>query len=76
MKKILITGADGFIDHILPNYLLMRAVMKGFVLYNSLGSLGWLDNINKEVLDSLEIFKGDIRDPYGVRNAVKGWRRY
>lgn len=73
MKKILITGADGFIGSHLTELLVNEGYdVKAFVLYNSLGSLGWLDNINKEVLDSLEIFKGDIRDPYGVRNAVKG----
>lgn len=73
MKKILITGADGFIGSHLTELLVREGYdVKAFVLYNSFGSLGWLDNANKEILDNLEIFKGDIRDPYGVRTAVCG----
>jgi len=73
MKKILITGADGFIGSHLTELLVREGYdVKSFVLYNSFGSLGWLDNVDKDVLDNLEIFKGDIRDPNAVRSAVRG----
>ena len=39
-------------------------------MYNSFGNLGWLDSAGKDTLDNIEIFKGDIRDPNAVRNAV------
>tara|TARA_Y100001978_G_C23701259_1_gene441074 strand:+ start:2279 stop:3277 length:999 start_codon:yes stop_codon:yes gene_type:complete len=73
MKKILVTGSDGFIGSHLTELLVREGYdVKAFVLYNSFGSLGWLDNSSKEILDSLEIFRGDIRDPNGVRDAVNG----
>ena len=73
MKKILVTGADGFIGSHLTELLVREGYdVKAFVLYNSFGTLGWLEHSDKKILDKLEIFKGDIRDPNGVRTAVKG----
>ena len=73
MNKILITGADGFIGSHLTELLIRNGYdVRAFVLYNSFGSYGWLDTINRDILRSLDIFKGDIRDANGVRNAVKG----
>ena len=46
--------------------------VKAFVYYNSFSSLGWLDAFDKNKLKDVEIFSGDIRDPNGVRTAVKG----
>jgi dTDP-glucose 4,6-dehydratase len=43
-----------------------------FVHYNSFNSWGWLDHCNQEVKSQLEIFSGDIRDPYRVKEAMKG----
>ncbi len=43
-----------------------------FVLYNSFGSCGWLDNCSAKVKGNFEVFRGDIRDPNGVREAMKG----
>ncbi len=72
-KKILVTGADGFIGSHLVEYLLTQnANIKAFTYYNSFNNWGWLDNLSKDKLDSIEIFQGDIRDPNGVRDAVKG----
>jgi dTDP-glucose 4,6-dehydratase len=73
MKKILVTGADGFIGSHLTEELVRQGYsVKVFVLYNSFNSWGWLDHSQKETLDKLEVFSGDIRDPYGVKEAMKG----
>lgn len=50
----------------------MGAKTKAFVHYNSFNSWGWIDTFNKYIRSSLEVFSGNIRDPYGVRSAVKG----
>jgi len=72
-KKVLVTGADGFIGSHLTERLVREGIdTKAFVYYNSFNSYGWLDTSSKEVLDSLEIFSGDIRDPYGVKKAMEG----
>ena len=73
MKKILVTGADGFIGSHLTELLMDRGYdVKAFTYYNSFNSWGWLDSFSKEKLKELEIFSGDIRDPNGVREAMKG----
>jgi dTDP-glucose 4,6-dehydratase len=72
-KKILVTGADGFIGSHLTEYLVGQGyAVKAFVLYNSFNSWGWLDHSPEAVKNSLEIFSGDIRDPYGVKEAMQG----
>lgn len=72
MKKILVTGADGFIGSHLTEELVRRGYnVKAFVYYNSFNNWGWLDTTPKEILDEIEIFQGDIRDPNGVREAMK-----
>jgi len=73
LKKILITGADGFIGSHLTEALVRDGYdVRAFVLYNSFNSLGWLDHCGEDVKGNFEIFSGDIRDPNGVRTAVKG----
>lgn len=72
-KKILVTGADGFIGSHLTEELLKRGHdVRAFVLYNSFNSWGWLDNVAPDVQDSLTVFSGDIRDPHGVKKAMAG----
>lgn len=72
-KKVLVTGADGFIgSHLVEELLNAGCKVKAFVYYNSFNTWGWLDSLPKSRLNEIEIFSGDIRDPYGVRNAVKG----
>src|SRR5215212_7915506 len=66
-KKILVTGADGFIGRLLVE----GCNVKAFVYYNSFNSWGWLDSLPKKQLARIEIFAGDIRDPNGVRTAMK-----
>jgi len=73
MKKTLVTGADGFIGSHLAESLIEKGYeVKAFVYYNSFGSWGWLDALPKDKLASIEVFTGDIRDPNGVRAAMKG----
>lgn len=71
--NVLITGADGFIGSHLTEALLEAGCnVKAFVYYNSFNNWGWLDTLPKEKLSQIEIFTGDIRDPNGVRTAMKG----
>jgi NAD dependent epimerase/dehydratase len=71
--KLLVTGADGFIgSHIVELAVRAGYNVKAFVAYNSFNSWGWLDHCESEIINEIEIFAGDIRDPYGVQNAVKG----
>ncbi len=73
MDKILLTGADGFIGSHLAEELVKKGYkVKAFVYYNSFNNWGWLDTLPKEILKEIEIFSGDIRDPFGVKEAAKG----
>ena len=72
-KKVLVTGADGFIGSHLTEELVRQGYdVRAFVYYNSFNSWGWLDQSEQEIRESLEVFPGDIRDPNGVREAMKG----
>jgi len=71
--NILVTGADGFIgSHLVEALLDQGAKVRAFVFYNSFNSWGWLDTIPEEKLKQIEVFTGDIRDPHGVQEAMKG----
>ena len=71
--SILITGADGFIGSHLTEALVRAGhKVRAFVLYNSFNSWGWLDHCAQDVKGKFEIFSGDIRDPHGVKEAMKG----
>jgi len=72
-KKILITGADGFIGSHLAEELVRRGYdVRAFVLYNSFNSWGWLDHSAADIKKQMDIFAGDVRDPHGVRQAMTG----
>lgn len=72
-KKILITGADGFIGSHLTEELIRKGYnVRAFIFYNSFNSWGWLDHSNDDIKKSLDVFAGDIRDPHGVKQAMKG----
>ena len=69
--KILVTGADGFIgSHVVETLVKNGHDVRAFVLYNSFNSWGWLDESEKSIRDSVDVFAGDIRDPHGVDKAV------
>ena len=71
--KILLTGSEGFIgSHLTEALLVLGHRVRAFVLYNSFGSHGWLDQLDPNLQGALEIFTGDVRDPYGVRKAMEG----
>ena len=71
--KVLVTGADGFIGSHLTEFLLQKGYdVKAFTFYNSFNTWGWLDTLPKEKLKQIDIFSGDIRDPNGVYEAMKG----
>ena len=71
-KKILVTGADGFIGSHLTEALVRTGYdVKAFVLYNSFNSWGWLDHCSSDLQGKFEVFVGDIRDPHGVKEAMK-----
>ena len=73
MKKILVTGSDGFIGSHLTEELVRQGYeVKAFVYYNSFNTWGWLDSLPAEIMRHVEVFAGDIRDPYGVKEAMKG----
>jgi NAD dependent epimerase/dehydratase len=72
-KKVLVTGADGFIgSHLVERLIQEHCQVRAFVYYNSFNSWGWLDSLSRETVDRIEIFAGDIRDPNGVETAMKG----
>lgn len=70
-KKILVTGADGFIGSHLAEHLVRHGHdVRAFVFYNSFGSRGWLDT--SPLAGDMDFFSGDIRDPHGVCTALRG----
>lgn len=71
-KKVLVTGADGFIgSHLVETLLAEQAEVRAFAYYNSFNKWGWLDTLPSELLSKIEVVTGDIRDPYGVKHAMK-----
>ena len=72
-SSVLITGADGFIGSHLTELLVRQGFkVRAFVMYNSFNSWGWLDQCSSDVKGKFEVFSGDIRDPHGVKEAMKG----
>ena len=70
--QVLVTGAAGFIgSHLVETLVHQGYPVRAFVHYNSQNSWGWLDRIHPEILKEIDIFTGDVRDPNGVRTAVR-----
>ena len=73
---VMVTGADGFIgSHLTEELVKAGEKVKAFCLYNSVGSCGWIDTLPPEIKNEIEIFMGDVRDPNGVRTAMRGQER-
>ena len=72
MRRVLVTGADGFIgSHLVEGLVRAGTAVRAFVFYNSFNSWGWLDDCAADVQGQFEVFAGDIRDPHGVRAAMQ-----
>lgn len=72
-KKVLVTGADGFIGSHLTEELVKNGYeVKAFTMYNSFNTWGWLDTLPADIMRNVEVFSGDVRDPNGVREAMTG----
>lgn len=72
-KKILVTGAEGFIGSHLTEELVKRGYdVRAFILYNSFNNWGWLEDLPDDIMEYVEVFAGDVRDPNGVLEAMKG----
>lgn len=75
-NKVLVTGADGFIgSHLTEELVKAGEQVTAFCLYNSFGSLGWIDTLPPDIRSEIQIFMGDVRDPNGVRTAMRGQER-
>ena len=75
-NRVLVTGADGFIgSHLTEELVKSGEKVTAFCLYNSFGTLGWIDTLPKEIRSEIEIFTGDVRDPNGVRTAMRSQQR-
>ncbi len=71
-KKVLVTGADGFIgSHLVEALVAHGASVRAFCFYNSFNSWGWLDAVDDAVMAEVDVFTGDVRDPNGVRTALR-----
>jgi len=72
-KRVLVTGADGFIgSHLTEALLDAQAQVRALTLYNSFGSWGWLDTLPQPALEAVDVVMSDVRDPHGVRAAMRG----
>lgn len=71
--EILVTGSDGFIgSHLTEQLVRAGHRVRAFTYYNSFNTWGWLDTLSSDIMEHVEVITGDIRDPNGVREAVKG----
>ena len=72
-SKVLVTGADGFIgSHLVQRLVRDGVAVRAFIFYNSFNNWGWLDTLAPDELAKIDVFAGDIRDPFGVKTAMQG----
>lgn len=71
--NILVTGAEGFIgSHLVEELVAQGRRVRAMALYNSFGRYGWLDTIPAGTRNKIELVMGDVRDPFSVREAMRG----
>ena len=71
-KKILITGAEGFIgSHVTELFIRKGYHVKAFILYNSFNSYGWLDDIDIKMKSKIDFYFGDVRNYDSVFLSMK-----
>lgn len=72
-RKILVTGAGGFIgSHLVERLVAEGCQVRAMVHYNSGGKWGNLEILPEEVKQQIEVFPGDVTDPFSVHKAVEG----
>ncbi|MBF0554993.1 MAG: GDP-mannose 4,6-dehydratase [Nitrospirae bacterium] len=72
-KKVIVTGACGFIgSHLVEALVGLGVSVRAFVYYNSFNSWGWIDTFDDELKNKIDVYCGDIRDAYNVRDALEG----
>lgn len=72
-KKVLVTGAEGFIgSHLTERLVNLGADVTALVQYNSFNNWGWIDTFDKNVKNSIEVITGDVREYDNVKRMIKG----
>ncbi len=72
-QNILVTGAEGFIgSHLVEALVGQGRQVRAMALYNSFGRYGWLDTLPEKTRSKIELVMGDVRDPFSVREAMRG----
>ena len=72
-KRVLVTGAGGFIgSHLVESLVTAGARVRALVHYNSRNDWGLLETLPKPVVEALEVWTGNIRDPFFVDRLVSG----
>lgn len=72
-KKILVTGAEGFIgSHLVEELIELGADITALVQYNSFNNWGWIDTFNKDIKKEINIYMGDVREFDSISKVVSG----
>ncbi|MBM7869449.1 NAD dependent epimerase/dehydratase [Clostridium pascui] len=72
-KKVLVTGSEGFIgSHLTERLVELGAGVTSLVQYNSFNNWGWIDTLNKNIKDGINVVTGDIREYDGMKRIIKG----
>jgi NAD dependent epimerase/dehydratase len=71
--RVLVTGSDGFIgSHVVEELVRAGAAVRAVVYYNSFNSWGWLDTVPRDIMKSVEVVAGDVRDPHFMISVTSG----